>query len=40
MKAAVTAMNTPYVLDVNRFLAKSVEAQPAIKYVTVGKTVK
>jgi UDPglucose 6-dehydrogenase len=40
MNAVISAMNTPYVLDVNRFLAKGVEALPAIKYVTVGKTVK
>jgi len=40
MNAVVSAMNTPYVLDVNRFLAKNVEALPAIKYVAVGKTVK
>lgn len=40
MSAAVSFMNTPYVLDINRFLAKNVEALPAIKYVTVGKTVK
>jgi hypothetical protein len=32
-------MNTPFVLDANRFLAKSVEALPAVKYVAVGKTV-
>ena len=40
MNIVVSAMNTPYVLDANRFLAKSVEALPAIKYVAVGKTVK
>lgn len=39
MNAVVSAMNTPYVLDVNRFLSKNVEALPAIKYVTVGKSV-
>lgn len=40
MDAAVSVMNKPYVLDVNRFLAKNVESLPAIKYVTVGKSVK
>ncbi|NTU56995.1 MAG: UDP-glucose/GDP-mannose dehydrogenase family protein [Anaerolineales bacterium] len=40
MTIVLSAMNTPYVLDVNRFLAKNVEALPAIKYVTVGKSVK
>jgi len=40
MSAALSAMNTPYVLDVNRFLAKSVENLPAVKYVAVGKAVK
>ena len=40
MNFVVSAMNTPFVLDVNRFLAKSVEALPLIKYVAVGKTVK
>lgn len=40
INAAVSCMNTPYLLDVNRFLAKSVEALPEIKYVAVGKTIK
>ncbi len=40
MQAVVSAMHLPYVLDVNRFLAKSVENLPAVKYVAVGKTVK
>lgn len=40
MNAVVSTMSTPYVLDVNRYLAKSVETLPAIKYVAVGKTVK
>ncbi|MCL4268486.1 MAG: nucleotide sugar dehydrogenase, partial [Anaerolineales bacterium] len=40
MSVVVSAMKAPYVLDVNRFLAKSVEALPAIKYVSVGKTIK
>jgi UDPglucose 6-dehydrogenase len=40
MKVVVSSMKTPYVLDVNRFLAKNVDALPAIKYVAVGKTVK
>lgn len=39
MNVAVSAMNTPFVLDANRFLAKSVEALPAVKYVAVGKPV-
>jgi len=40
MNSVAAAMRTPYVLDVNRFLAKNVKALPAIKYVAVGKTVK
>jgi UDPglucose 6-dehydrogenase len=40
MKSVVSAMKTPYVLDVNRFLAKNVEALNEIKYVAVGKSVK
>lgn len=39
MSVVVSTMHTSYVLDVNRFLAKNVEALPAIKYVAVGKTV-
>jgi UDPglucose 6-dehydrogenase len=39
MSVVVSVMNTPYILDVNRFLAKNVEALPAIKYVAVGKSV-
>lgn len=40
MSVVVDAMHTPYVIDVNRFLAKRVEALPAIKYVAVGKSIK
>lgn len=40
MSLVASVMHTPYVLDANRFLAKSIESQSAIKYVTVGKPVK
>jgi UDPglucose 6-dehydrogenase len=40
MKAVLSAMRTPLVLDVNRFLSNNVESLPEIKYVAVGKTVK
>jgi UDPglucose 6-dehydrogenase len=40
MKAVMSAMNAPFILDVNRFLAKNVESLTEIKYVAVGKTVK
>jgi UDPglucose 6-dehydrogenase len=40
MNMVVATMKTPYVLDVNRFLAKNVAGVPEIKYVAVGKTVK
>jgi UDPglucose 6-dehydrogenase len=38
MSKVLSVMNTPYVLDVNRFLANSVNALSEIKYVAVGKS--
>ena len=40
MGKVISAMNTPYVLDVNRFLDSSVKVLPEIKYIAVGETVK
>lgn len=40
MGKVISAMNTPYVLDVNRFLDSAIEALPEIKYVSVGRIMK
>ena len=40
MNKIISAMNTPYVLDVNCFLKSAIEVLPEIKYVAVGKAVK
>ena len=40
MRKVISQMKTPFVLDVNRFLAKNVEGFNEIKYVAVGKSVK
>lgn len=40
MKSVVSVMKTPYVLDVNRFLAKNVQALNQIKYAAVGTPIK
>lgn len=37
-ESIAAAMNSPVVLDANRFLAKSMEHDPAIRYFTVGKS--